>query len=137
MVNQDNRPALRFWHMHPNELRKLIKECILEILMENLDEGFDPLSQGPNIPEENPYPQWNAQMRALEETEDTETHGRYAQESGAGQFDARTFRQLDDLTECKHCGNKFDYAHTPESSMGLVECPQCKKHIDQEGNPFS
>lgn len=50
-------------------------------------EGFDPLSQGPNLPEENPYPQMNAKMRKMEENE----HGRYAQQAGAGEFDPRTF----------------------------------------------
>ena len=187
MVNQDNRPALRFWLMHPNELRKLIKECVLEVLMENLDgsvwasrgfqvgakvksiygnigivkdhyvdnehltvqwsdgklsevhytwitpvemkEGFDPLSQGPNVPEENPYPAWNSQMRALEETEDTETHGRYAQEAGAGQFDPRSF------CVCKECGNKFNYNSVSEIAMGSVKCPSCQTIIDQEGTP--
>lgn len=82
------------------------------------NEGFDPLSQGPNIPEENPYPKWNNQMRTLEEEGETskptgETnvdhtinpypvkenekelasnpHSRYAQESGAANFDPRSF----------------------------------------------
>jgi hypothetical protein len=54
----------------PLNLKQLVKECVLEVLMENLTEGFDPQSQGPNIPEENPYPQWNSQMRTLEEEED-------------------------------------------------------------------
>ena len=30
-------------------------------------EGFDPLSQGPNMAAENPYPEWNEKMRRLEE----------------------------------------------------------------------
>ena len=51
-----------------NQPIKLIKECILEVLQENLlNEGFDPLSQGPNSVSENPYPAWNEQMRRLEE----------------------------------------------------------------------
>lgn len=34
-------------------------------------EGFDPLSQGPNPDcKENPYPEWNAHMRSLEEAAD-------------------------------------------------------------------
>ena len=45
----------------------LIKECIMEVLKENLlTEAFDPTSQGPNIPQENPYPEMNARMRMLE-----------------------------------------------------------------------
>jgi hypothetical protein len=69
----------------------LVKECILEVLKENLTEGFDPLSQaGPNIPCENPYPAWNSQMAKMEENE----HGREAQMAGAGQFDPRTFGNL-------------------------------------------
>ena len=81
--------------------KNLNKECILEVLQESLLEGFDPLSQGPNIidptGEENPYAEWNAKMRTLEEEEVEENeHGRYAQEAGAGQFDPRTFGKLDD-----------------------------------------
>src|ERR1035437_7555759 len=45
----------------------LIKECIMEVLKENLlSEGFDPLSQGPNMTQENPYPEWNSKMRMME-----------------------------------------------------------------------
>lgn len=88
--------------MHPNDLRALVKECVLEVLQENLMEGFDPLSQGPNIPQENPYPAWNNAMRKLEEEEGQNSqptgetfvdhpidplpennHGRYAQLAGA------------------------------------------------------
>lgn len=48
----------------------LIKECVMEVLKENLTEGFDPLSDaGPNPTQENPYPEWNNKMRNLEETE--------------------------------------------------------------------
>lgn len=77
-----------------------------------MEEGFDPLSQGPNEPQENPYPAWNAKMRKLEEDDEVsrptgETnvdhpidpypvkeneHCRYAQEAGAGQFDPRNFK---------------------------------------------
>jgi hypothetical protein len=85
--------------MNSNELRALIKECILEVLQESLLEGFDPLSQGPNMVdpsgETNPYPMWNSKMRKLEEDEvDENEHGRYAQDAGAGQFDPRTFGKM-------------------------------------------
>ena len=92
-------------------------------MAEKLNEGFDPLSQGPNLPEENPYPAWNAEMRTLEEEDgqDTGTHGRYAQDAGAGQFDPRTF------VVCKKCGHQFDYNSVSEVSMGFVECANCKK----------
>lgn len=57
--------------MNSNELRALVKECVLEVLQESLLEGFDPLSQGPNMVdpsgETNPYPIWNSKMRKLEE----------------------------------------------------------------------
>lgn len=61
-------------------------------------EGFDPTSAGPN-PEAtegtqyNPYPQWNAEMRKMEENEikEVDPHGNYAKDAGAGQFDSRTF----------------------------------------------
>lgn len=85
--------------MHHKELKGLIKECILEVLQESLLEGFDPLSQGPNIVDPtgdgDPYAAWNAKMRTLEEEEvDENEHGRYAQEAGAGQFDPRTFGKM-------------------------------------------
>lgn len=35
--------------------------------MDELPEGFDPQSQGPNPIHDNPYPQWNAAMRQMEE----------------------------------------------------------------------
>lgn len=124
--------------MRPN-LVKLIKECIEEVLRENLSEGFDPTSQGPNPVQDNPYPAWNSEMRKLEEDGDkkklrpdaekviskaeawvakkkaegwtqkdfaaglkkllmgkkplkeTDPHGNYAKDAGAGQFDPRTF----------------------------------------------
>ena len=48
---------------------QLVKECVLEVLKENLCEGgYDPQSQaGPNVPMENPYPEWNSQMAKMEE----------------------------------------------------------------------
>ena len=53
------------------DMNKLIKECTLEVLKERvLSENFDPLSQGPNIPQDNPYPAWNAKMAKLEEDGD-------------------------------------------------------------------
>lgn len=82
-------------YVKESKIRNLVKECVMEVLKEDLAEGFDPLSQaGPNTcGEENPYPAWNAKMRTMEEEHE---HGRYAQEAGAGQFDAKTFRQLQD-----------------------------------------
>lgn len=57
------------------ELRTLIKAALLEELEKTLsntqDEGYDPCSNaGPNPVAENPYPQWNAKMRQLEEEEE-------------------------------------------------------------------
>lgn len=111
--------------MHPDKLRQLVKECVLEVLREELTkfdfdkeipqsnkkeipidwddesengnvpiekEALDPLSQGPNPDnKENPYPEWNAKMRTMENE-----HGRYAQDAAAGQFDPRTFGKLDE-----------------------------------------
>lgn len=37
--------------------------------IDDLPEGFDPQSHGPNEPTDNPYPAWNSMMRKLEETE--------------------------------------------------------------------
>jgi hypothetical protein len=50
-------------------LEELVKQCTLEVLKENLLEGFDPMSQGPNPNggQENPYPAWNDKMRRMEE----------------------------------------------------------------------
>lgn len=59
--------------MRPNKLRQLVKECVIEVLKEDLErEAFDPTSMGPN-PEAtegtqyNPYEEWNEKMRHLEE----------------------------------------------------------------------
>jgi hypothetical protein len=56
------------------EMKNIVKECVLEVLKENLSEGFDPQSNaGPNTQstegtsEYNPYPAWNSKMRKLEE----------------------------------------------------------------------
>jgi hypothetical protein len=84
------------------------------------DEGFDPLSQGPNIPEENPYPQWNNHMRTLEEDDVAKEHphGRYAQQAGATPFETPlTFQEIrnredpdgthhDLALHCIKCGTK-------------------------------
>lgn len=85
--------------MNLNEFKSLVKECVIEVLIESLTEGFDPLSQGPNMvdptKDNNPYPALNAKMKTLEEEElDENEHCRYAQEAGAGQFDSRTFGNL-------------------------------------------
>ena len=61
-------------------LKNLIKECVLEVLEENLIEGFDPLSQGPNEVETNPYERWNSEMRKLEETDEDESSPKTFQE---------------------------------------------------------
>lgn len=202
--------------MHPNKFKSLIKECIIEVLKEDLAEAFDPTSQGPNPIETNPYPQWNSKMRKLEEIgannssfsdEDIDNmmqqafekisnivhqdlanpipqkliqqavvrldptdyvlkngnyyptieylekakrngykgkisgiseneHGRYAQNSSAGQFDPKTFGvNENNQCICKKCQNKFDYNSIPEVHMGFVKCPSCQAIIDQEGNP--
>lgn len=55
-------------------IRFLIKECIIQVLKDELlSEGFDPTSCGPN-PEAsegltvyNPYEKWNAKMRTMED----------------------------------------------------------------------
>ena len=57
----------------PVNLNKLIKECVLEVLRENLAEGFDPISAGPNPAateqtQYNPYERWNSEMRKMEES---------------------------------------------------------------------
>lgn len=57
-------------------LHNLIKKCVLEVLEENLSEAFDPSSQGPNPPSENPYPVINAKMRKLEEDDSDDIEGK-------------------------------------------------------------
>ena len=59
--------------MRPDETRRLIRECIIQVLEETLREGFDPTSVGPNpeasegIPVDDPYSSWNEKMRHMEE----------------------------------------------------------------------
>lgn len=80
--------------MTTSQLKSLIKECVMEVLKEELSkEGFDPQSNaGPNVVgDPDFYRRTNSAMRQLEETEESNEHGRYAQEAGAGQFDNRTF----------------------------------------------
>jgi len=36
------------------------------------------------------------------------------------------------IAKCEHCGNKFDYLSIPESGMGYVKCPKCKKSVTQK-----
>lgn len=45
-------------------------------------------------------------------------------------------------TDCPHCGQRFDYAAQPETSMGAVACPHCKKSVfngnhDSDPNNYS
>jgi DNA-directed RNA polymerase subunit RPC12/RpoP len=110
-----------------SEFTSLIKECVMDVLKETLTEGFDPLSQGPNPVEDNPYPQINSRMRKLEEEGD---HGRYAQEAGSGQFDPNKFAvngmsedQKNDFLAKFGLGEKY----VPQKRK-LYECPSCKKH---------
>jgi hypothetical protein len=127
--------------MHPN-LVKIIKECIEEVLKENLSEGFDPTSQGPNPAQENPYPAWNAQMRKLEETD---PHGRYAQEAGAGQFDPRTFglnemrgNEVNIERQCPYCGQITDVVIEVESPSDYYtsnDCEHCGKDVGAVSDP--
>lgn len=50
-------------------LESIVKKCVIEVLKERLNEGFDPQSQGPNPTGiENPYEAWNNRMRQMEET---------------------------------------------------------------------
>ena len=55
-----------------SKISRLVKECVLEVLKDNLTEGgYDPQSQaGPNVPMENPYPEWNSKMAKMEEEEE-------------------------------------------------------------------
>jgi transcription elongation factor Elf1 len=190
----------------------LIKECIMEVLKDNLlSEGFDPQSQGPNMPQENPYPEMNNKMRMMEaeppnkdawkqyekgynngqahkrsgikpsgtmdnaesagyhdalkgkgksspdvvrktvkETDSgeiaTNPHGRYAQQSAAGQFDPVTFGKLnfDGVDEssqtqstsvewtCPHCGKSTEIPveiESPSDYIACADCDHCGKEI--------
>jgi hypothetical protein len=126
------------------DMTKLIKECTLEILKEKvLTEAFDPSSQGPNIPQENPYPAWNAKMAKMEEEE--APHGRYAQQAGATPFqtptdydETKTFQEIrdredpkgvnHDLTmECVHCGRKSTCRCSKPKRLFKGVCESCAK----------
>lgn len=86
-------------------------------------EGFDPLSQGPNMATENPYPEWNEKMRRLEEEPAEHPHGRYAQQAGATPFETPQ-----DYQEVK--------GHRLQSTEVPWMCPHCQKetqiHVDIE-----
>lgn len=111
--------------MYLNEFKSLIKECIIEVLKEDLlFEAFDPTSQGPNPVEENPYVMWNAHMRKLEEDESTNPHGRYAQNASAGQFDPRTFGVNEKNKFLAKLGLGPNYKPKP---IKKYKCPNCKK----------
>lgn len=210
-------PNLRKKKVYGNPKRlqtaHLIKECIIEVLKEDLlSEAFDPQSQGPNIPQENPYPEMNAKMARLEEEQPkpkedawkryeqgysdgevhkrsgqkpkgtmdnvasigyhdalkgkakaspdvvrntvketdsgeiaTNPHGRYAQQSSAGQFDPRTFGKLnfDGVDEssktqstniewsCPHCGQMTNIPVEIESPSDYIACADCE-HCGKE-----
>ena len=111
----------------PYSIKEIIKECTVEVLKEGIltkgvKEALDPSSQGPNIPQENPYQAWNAKMAKLEEEGEDHPHGRYAQQAGATPFEPpqdyeeiKTFQEIKDREdpkgenhdlrlECVHCG---------------------------------
>lgn len=71
---------------------RLIKECVIEVLKENLlAEAFDPTSQGPNMPQENPYPEMNAKMARLEEEQPKDdSWARYEKGYNAGKAHKRS-----------------------------------------------
>jgi hypothetical protein len=131
--------------IHSASFKSLVKECILEVLKENLSEGFDPTSMGPNPVEENPYPAWNARMRNLEEEETDEANvdekfGRYAQEAGADEFDPRTFgvnEKSDSTCMCKTpkpCAKDRDTMYCGNCMKGFSH-KQKKKHFSNSYIP--
>jgi transcription elongation factor Elf1 len=100
-------PAPRKTKVYGNPRRlqaaHLIKECIMEVLKENLlSEAFDPTSQGPNIPQENPYPEMNAKMARLEEEQPKpkdDAWKRYEQGYSAGEAHKRSGQKPKDTLD--------------------------------------
>ncbi len=114
---------------------KIIKECVMEVLKESLSEGFDPLSDaGPNVPQENPYPEWNNKMRRLEETDEesekgTVAHGRYAQQADATPFENPLEPSLTESSikwQCPHCKNITKVLVEIKSPSDYISCPYCE-----------
>ena len=132
------------------DMNKLIRECTLEVLKENLTEAFDPTSIGPNIPQDNPYPAWNAKMAKMEEEH---PHGRYAQQAGATPFETptdyeetKTFQEIrdredpqgkkHDLTpECVHCGTTQTCRCSAPKRKFKGCCESCAKVKLNEWSP--
>ena len=88
-------PPLRKTKVHGNprrlQTRRLVKECIVEVLKKNLlSEGFDPLSQGPNMAQENPYPAMNNKMRMMEVKPKEDAWKRYEKGYNFGQSHKRS-----------------------------------------------
>lgn len=90
-------PASRKRKVYGNPQRlqatHFIKECILEVLKDNLTEGgFDPQSQaGPNSPTANPYPEWNNKMAKMEEgNSEEDAWFKYERGYNTGQSTRRT-----------------------------------------------
>ena len=96
----------------------LIKECLIEVLTENLTEGFDPLSNaGPNSPQENPYPIWNNKMRNLEESEPTPELSGYE----SSKYDLYNWHKRGQKVQVKFFNNKTG---TNDVQSGVIREPQ-------------
>jgi hypothetical protein len=100
IVEPDGRHVRVYGNPRKFKMSSLIKECTLEILKERVSEAFDPTSQGPNIPEENPYPALNAKMAKLEEGGDS--WSRYEQGYKAGKADKAAGKPSQKSTDHVH-----------------------------------
>ena len=91
IVEPHLRKTKIYGNPHRLQAAHLVKECIMEVLKENLlSEGFDPQSQGPNMPQENPYPEMNNKMRMMEAEPREDAWKRYEKGYNAGQAHKRS-----------------------------------------------
>ena len=128
-------PDLRKKKIYGNPRRlkttQLVKECIVEVLKENLlSEAFDPSSQGPNMAQENPYPEWNAKMRMMEEKPKEDSWKRYERGYAHGESRKRSGQKpTGEMDNVESVGYHDAITGKPKSSPDVV-----RKTV-REGDP--
>lgn len=152
---------------------RLIKECVMEVLKENLltecknpacervccqcksrfsgtmvcpkckldhmkfqvREAFDPTSQGPNMPQENPYPEMNAKMAKLEEDQPKEDSWvRYEKGYAAGQAHKRSGVKPEDKLDSVASVGYYDAITGRDSATPAAVRKTVKEKVVREGS---